>query len=198
MFAPDPIGLPGIAAFLLGALGFVAAVLTARSGRARDAGEADAKRSRASLTGVILQAGGIGAAGFGRQRVELDPVGAEALVEAAAVALLMAGCVALFVWATRTMGSNWSIVARTRADHALVEAGPFAFVRHPIYAAMALFMVGLAIAFGHTRQLLLAAPLFALGTWLRVRIEEGLLRRQFGAAYDTYAARVKRFVPGLF
>ncbi|WP_375391095.1 methyltransferase family protein [uncultured Sphingomonas sp.] len=198
MFAFDPIGLPGIAAFLLGALGFVVAVLAARSGRARDAGEADAKRSRASLTGVILQGFGIGVAGFGRQRVELDPLGAEALAEAAAVTLLMAGCVALFVWAARTMGRNWSIVARTRAGHALVEAGPFAFVRHPIYVAMALFMVGLAIAFGHTRQLLLAGPLFALGTWWRVRIEEALLRQQFGAEYDGYAARVKRFVPGLF
>ena len=110
----------------------------------------------------------------------------------------MAGCVALFAWAPRPMGRNWSIVARTRAAPALVEAGPFRLVRHPIYVAMALFMIGLSLAFGHTRQLLLAVPVFALGTWLRVRIEEGLLRRQFGAGYDGYAARVKRFVPGLF
>jgi protein-S-isoprenylcysteine O-methyltransferase Ste14 len=32
---------------------------------------------------------------------------------------------------------------------------------------------------------------------MRVRREERLLRAQFGTAYDAYAARVKRFVPGL-
>jgi protein-S-isoprenylcysteine O-methyltransferase Ste14 len=41
-------------------------------------------------------------------------------------------------------------------------------------------------------------PLYALGTWMRVAHEERLLRTQFGAAYDEYAARVKRFVPGVF
>jgi protein-S-isoprenylcysteine O-methyltransferase Ste14 len=33
---------------------------------------------------------------------------------------------------------------------------------------------------------------------MRVSHEERLLKAQFGAAYDDYAARVKRFVPGLF
>src|SRR3546814_1930029 len=56
------------------------------------------------------------------------------IFQAAAVALLMATTVGLFVWASRTMGRNWSIVARTRADHRLVTTGPFAHVRseeHP-------------------------------------------------------------------
>lgn len=81
------------------------------------------------------------------------------------------------------MGANWSIVARTRADHVLVQDGPFAHLRHPIYTGMALFMVALALALGHIRQLLPAAPFFALGTWLRIRSEEDLLRRQFAGAY---------------
>jgi protein-S-isoprenylcysteine O-methyltransferase Ste14 len=38
---------------------------------------------------------------------------------------------------------------------------------------------------------------FALGTWIRIREEERLLRAEFGAAYEDYAARVKRFVPGI-
>ena len=196
MFTPDPIGLPGLAAFMLGALAFVLAVFAARGRRAGD-GEAGATRSPASLLGVALQAVGIAIAGVGPQRLTLDPMSMAALSEAAAVALLMTGAVGLFAWASRTMGRNWSIVARTRADHALVQDGPFHFLRHPIYTGMALFMVALAIALGHTRQLPLAAPVFALGTALRVRIEEGLLRRQFGDAYDAYAARVKRFIPTL-
>lgn len=198
MFPPDPVGLPGLAIFFLGALLFVAAVFAARTRGSASGREAGARRSRWSTIGVFVQGLGIGLAGFGAQRVTLDPVGARALIEAAVVAVLMAASVALFAWSSRTMGANWSIVARTRADHALVQTGPFAHVRHPIYVAMAFFMVALAIACGHTRQLLVAAPVFAFGTFLRVRIEEGLLRREFAAAYDAYAGRVKRFVPGLF
>lgn len=195
MFASDPVGLPGLAAAWLGALAFFVAMFAAR--RRVEGGEAGARRSRASIVGIALQGLAIGIATVGPQRVWLDPLGPQALVEAAVVALLMAGCVGLFAWAARTMGRNWSIVARTRADHALVQTGPFAFIRHPIYVAIALFGIALAIAFGHTRQLLPAAPIYALGTWLRVRIEEGLLRQQFGTAYDAYAARVRRFVPGV-
>ena len=195
MFAPDPVALPGLAAFTLGALGFFIAVLAAKR---RGGAETGATRSRASLLGIVLQAVGIALAGMGRQRVTLDPLSAKALVEAAAIAVLMAGAIGQFVWASRAMGRNWSIVARTRTDHTLVQHGPFAHLRHPIYTGMALFLLALALASGHTRQLIVAAPVFALGTWLRVRIEERLLSRQFGSAYATYAARVKRFVPGLF
>ena len=195
MFRPDPIGLPGLAALALGFACFAIALLIARRQGSVTGREAGASRSFASTLGILIQGFGIFIAGFGPQRLGLDPLSLAALGEAAAVGLLMAGAVVLFGWATRTMGRNWSIIARTRADHALVQDGPFALVRHPIYVAMAMIMVALAIATGHGRQLLLAAPVFVLGTAVRVRIEERLLRAMFG---DGYATRVRRFVPGLF
>ncbi len=198
MFTPDPVGLPGLAALALGFLAFAVALLIARRQGSVTGREVGARRSSASTLGILIQGFGIFIAGFGPQRIGLDPLSAAALGEAVTVALLMAGAVALFAWATRTMGRNWSIVARTRADHALVQDGPFALVRHPIYVAMALIMVALAIATGHSRQLLLAAPVFAIGTAIRVRIEERLLRVMFGDAYDAYAKRVPPYVPGLF
>jgi protein-S-isoprenylcysteine O-methyltransferase Ste14 len=79
-----------------------------------------------------------------------------------------------------------------------VRNGVFARVRHPIYLAMTLFLLALAVGLGHEANLVAAAPCFALGTWVRVREEERLLRARFGADYDSYAAAVKRFVPGLF
>jgi protein-S-isoprenylcysteine O-methyltransferase Ste14 len=109
----------------------------------------------------------------------------------------MAAAVFLFSNAARAMGANWSLVARTRADHQLVTDGIFAHVRHPIYLAMALFLLALALGVGHEANLIPAAPLFVLGTWIRVHEEEKLLRAQFGDAYERYAASVKRFVPGL-
>jgi protein-S-isoprenylcysteine O-methyltransferase Ste14 len=62
---------------------------------------------------------------------------------------------------------------------------------------MALFVLGLSIATGHTAALIVALPVFVIGTLLRTTEEERLFRAHFGAAYDEYAARAKRFVPGV-
>jgi protein-S-isoprenylcysteine O-methyltransferase Ste14 len=195
--AGDPVGLPGLLALGVGFFAFLAALVAAQRVRASAEGETTARRSRASIAGVAIQGLAIGFTSIGIQRATLDPLSAKALIEAAAVALLMAATVWLFVWASRTMGRNWSIVARTRGDHALVTAGPFAWIRHPIYTAMFLMMIALAIGLGHVARLVIAVPLYALGTAIRVRIEERLLRTAFGSAYDEYANRVKRFIPGV-
>ena len=159
---------------------------------------ADASSNRASWIWIAVQGLGIAVAGYGRIDVSLDPLAPKAMIQGLAVFLLMLGAVGLFHASSRTMGKNWSLVARTREDHQLVQSGPFAVVRHPIYVALFLFMVAMAIAYGHSRNLIVAVPIYALATWLRVRHEERLLRGQFGADYDAYAARVKRFVPGVF
>jgi len=195
LFTPQPVGTPGLAAIVLGGLAFFASLLATRIG-AGAPGSGD-KRSARSAAGIALQMLGFAITGFGPVRASLAATGLPALAEAAAVAGLLLLSVLMFRSAARTMGANWSLVARTRADHQLVTDGIFARLRHPIYSAMALFLLALAIALGHEANLLVAAPLFAAGTWIRVREEEKLLRAQFGEAYDRYAAAVKRFVPGL-
>jgi protein-S-isoprenylcysteine O-methyltransferase Ste14 len=193
----DPVALPGLAAIAVGLFAFFAALLMARRRAGKEA-RGNTTRSRRSMVGIAIQAIGIIIAAYGPIRVTLDPLSVKALIEGLACAALMAVAVGLFVWASRTMGRNWSIVARTRADHQLVETGPFAYVRHPIYTALLLMMLAFAIGYGHVAHLLLAIPLYALGTWLRIDEEERLLAAMFGEPYARYAARVKRFVPGLF
>jgi protein-S-isoprenylcysteine O-methyltransferase Ste14 len=194
----DPIGLPGLLALGVGFFAVLAAMVVAQRARASAEGESTARRSRASNVGVAIQGVAIGYTCLGIQRAALDPLSPKALADAAAVALLMTAAVWLFVWASRTMGRNWSIIARTRGDHALVTNGPFAWMRHPIYTAMFLLMIALAIGLGHVARLLIAVPLYAIGTVIRVRIEERLLRTAFSSAYEEYASRVKRFIPGVF
>jgi protein-S-isoprenylcysteine O-methyltransferase Ste14 len=192
-----PVGLPGFAALALGFLAFMIAVFVARLRR----GGADVgpqRRSRRSILGIAVQCLAFFLTAFGSAGAMLDPLSPLALGEAAVIALLMAASVALFVWASRTMGRNWSVVARTRSDHELVTTGPFAHVRHPIYSAMALLLLALAIGLGNEWRLIVTLPLYALGTWLRIAEEEKLLRAAIGPAYDANAARVKRFAPGLF
>jgi protein-S-isoprenylcysteine O-methyltransferase Ste14 len=193
----DPVGLPGLAAFAIGIGGGLTALLLARQ-RGRNApASADSERRNASILWIVVQGFGIGSAGIGPIHIALDPLSAKALTEAAVVLLLMLASVWLFDSASRAMGSNWALVARTRGDGHLVESGPFALIRNPIYVSLGFIMLAMAIAYGHTMNLIVGIPLFAFGTWMRVRHEEVVLRAAFGAAFDAYAARVKRFVPGV-
>jgi protein-S-isoprenylcysteine O-methyltransferase Ste14 len=196
IFSAQPVGLPGVAALLIGGLGFFAALIRTRLGaRGSSAGS---RSSTLSTLGIFLQMVAFIATGFGQVDVALAPASPASLAEAAAIAALMIAAVLIFAAAAGAMGKNWSLIARTRADHQLVTNGVFARVRHPIYLAMILFLLALAVGLGHEANLVVAAPVYALGTWIRVREEERLLRAQFGSAYDEYAAAVKRFVPGMF
>ncbi|MEA3051496.1 MAG: hypothetical protein QOG72_399 [Sphingomonadales bacterium] len=195
LFTGQAVGWPGLAALVIGGAAFFAMLLRTRLGAgSSSAGE---KSSRRSALGIFLQMLAFAGTGLGRVHPTLAPASPPAIAGAVAVAVLMAAAVFLFSNAARTMGANWSLIARTRADHQLVTDGIFAHVRNPIYLAMALFLLALALGLGHEANLIFTAPLFALGTGIRVHEEEKLLRAQFGDAYDRYAASVKRFVPGL-
>ena len=196
-FHHDPVGLPGLLAIAVGFAVFFLSLFLARRRGVKAPKSADAQRSNASIGWIILQGIGIGIAGFGPIDVTLDPFSATALAEGALVLALMLAAVWLFDASSRAMGKNWALVARTRSDGNLVETGPFALIRNPIYVALGCFMLAMATAYGHVANLIVALPVFALGTWMRVRHEEVVLRATF-PGYDAYAARVKRFVPGVF
>jgi len=101
------------------------------------------------------------------------------------------------VWARIYLGRNWSGMAATiKADHELITGGPYALVRHPIYSGLALAFVGSALAIGQWRGVL-SVVLALLAIVHRMRVEERLMREQFGAAYDAYAQRVRAFIPGV-
>jgi len=101
------------------------------------------------------------------------------------------------VWARRRLGKNWSGTVTVKADHELVTAGPYRYVRHPIYSGVLLGFVGSAIARDEWRgwvAVLLAAAAFSA----KLRLEERQMRHIFGAAYEDYAARVSALIPGLW
>jgi protein-S-isoprenylcysteine O-methyltransferase Ste14 len=195
MFRPLPISLLQFGLFwIVVAVG--AAALIRAFARNRQSGDA-AKKSRLSTIGIVLQGIGFGSAGFGPVRIALPWSANSSLVCSALVALLGGSAVAIFIAATRAMGKNWSVVARTRSDHQLVRSGPFGVVRHPIYLALFLYLLSFAIAFGHFGQLLIAAPIYWAGMIIRVHEEEKLLRAQFGDDHARYVREVPAFIPFL-
>src|SRR3546814_16846549 len=96
-----------------------------------DVCSSDLRQTLRSILGIVIQGVAIAIGAGAPWAPTLDPLGAPALLQAAAVALLMATTVGLFVWAPRTTGRNWSIVARTLPDHRLRTPGPSPLVHPP-------------------------------------------------------------------
>ena len=113
---------------------------------------------------------------------------------AGAVALALA-CDVLAVWARRTLGKEWSFEARLVDAHRLVTSGPYAIVRHPIYAAMLGLWVATALAVARPWGIVLGLPFMLAGTFLRVKIEDALLRGAFGATFEAWASRTPAVIP---
>jgi protein-S-isoprenylcysteine O-methyltransferase Ste14 len=77
---------------------------------------------------------------------------------------------------------------------ALVTAGPFRFTRNPMYVSMTTLYVGLLLWTRIGWLLLLAPFVLALMHFGVVLREERYLARKFGAEYDAYRARVRRYL----
>lgn len=189
-----PVGYPAWIIFWAGLLVFAVLVALKRDG---GKGEKGAKKSGLSILGIVVQCLAFAAVGFGPPRFELAATSREAVEQGAATLILVVFTCWLFWASKRALGRNWSVVARMREDHELVTSGPFAYLRHPIYSALFVWLIAMAVAFGHYWGLIPGVALYWIGTVLRIREEERLLRARFGAEYDAYARRVKRFVPGI-
>jgi len=114
----------------------------------------------------------------------------------AMVALAVAGF--LFMWWARIhLGKLWSASVRLKSDHRIVDTGPYAFVRHPIYTGIILAGFASAILRG-TAAGFLGAILMTVSWYIKARMEEQFLREQLGTEnYDAYARRVPMLVPFL-
>lgn len=81
-----------------------------------------------------------------------------------------------------------------RPTSAILSAGPYRWSRNPIYAAMFVVVVGLAVALDSLWQIAALAVLYAVLRWGVVAREEAYLTRKFGAAYLDYTQRVRRWI----
>jgi protein-S-isoprenylcysteine O-methyltransferase Ste14 len=81
-------------------------------------------------------------------------------------------------------------------NHQLVQTGPFALVRHPLYVSYILILVGLSFIL--TYWLLLPSLAMTVSIYPTAKTEEESLIRQFGDEYRQYQRRVGMFFPRLF
>ena len=102
----------------------------------------------------------------------------------------------LFTWWARLhIGRLWSSAVTRKEGHYVVDTGPYALVRHPIYTGLiaATFCTAVVEA---TVPALAGFVLIAAGLWVKARIEERFLAAELGAdAYGAYRRRVPMLIP---
>jgi len=129
----------------------------------------------------------------------------------AAEALLQGGFPRIHPWALPLLAwgylqYRWVGVYRTRLGgggpgisvppERIVEAGPYRWLRNPMYAGHLIYLAGVALVLGSW----IAAAVFAFHLfWFdrRARDDEARLAERFGDAYRDYCRRVKRWIPGI-
>ena len=101
---------------------------------------------------------------------------------------------AFAVWARMQLGINWSGAIAMKADQQLIQTGPYAIVRHPIYTGIVMGVLGTAIAIDGLRGIL-AIVLIFIAYFRKIWIEEKWLVNQFGSEYIQYQLKVKALIP---
>lgn len=105
--------------------------------------------------------------------------------------VVVGACLAIL--SQRHMGVSWRIGAAEGELGPIVDNGPFAISRNPVFVGQALLFVGLFLVLPSLIQgALTLALLVAIA--LQVRIEERVLLRSLGQPYRDYQQRVRRWL----
>jgi len=99
------------------------------------------------------------------------------------------------IWARFALGSNWSgHIATVKENHELIQSGPYALVRHPIYTGFFFGMIGTALTLGMVINFL--GVIVGLTAFLiRVKMEERIMTKEFPNDYPNYKQKVKALIP---
>jgi protein-S-isoprenylcysteine O-methyltransferase Ste14 len=118
-------------------------------------------------------------------------------VTAGGVVVMWLG-LAIRVWAVLTLGQAFRTTVEVDAGQAVVQSGPYRWVRHPAYTGLLVLLAGLGLAMGNWLSLAACAVLPVLAVLRRISVEEDELTRVLGDSYEAYRMRTRRLVPGVW
>lgn len=112
--------------------------------------------------------------------------------------------VLLFAWALwvlwsahAALGRNWSDSLEVRQDHQLITTGPYAYIRHPMYAFGWLWCMAQILLLQNWIAAASSIASYMLFYVLRVPAEEEMMRDRFGEVYGAHMQRTGRILPRL-
>jgi protein-S-isoprenylcysteine O-methyltransferase Ste14 len=95
------------------------------------------------------------------------------------------------------LGRNWSGIVTVKQNHELIRTGPYALVRHPIYAGVLFALLGTIIFDGTIATLISLLVVRSVFTY-KMKIEEQFMGEQFDSQYASYRQKTKALVPFLW
>jgi protein-S-isoprenylcysteine O-methyltransferase Ste14 len=100
---------------------------------------------------------------------------------------------ALAVWARILLGSSWGMPRTERSETALVTAGPYRWIRHPIYTGLLMGFVGSAL----TVNPWWFAVFVLMGAYFfySARVEERHMVATFPRVYSDYQKKTRMVIP---
>jgi protein-S-isoprenylcysteine O-methyltransferase Ste14 len=104
--------------------------------------------------------------------------------------------VAFWTWTQVTLDTQWSAQLQLKQEHKLITSGPYAFIRHPLYAGMLGWALSLALLTANWIFVGICVLSFAGLLW-RVPKEEQMMIDAFGDEYRDYMKRTGRYFPKL-
>jgi protein-S-isoprenylcysteine O-methyltransferase Ste14 len=111
--------------------------------------------------------------------------------------LMWAGIV-IRQWAVTLLGRFFTVDVRVQSGQAVVDRGPYRWVRHPSYSGMIITFVGMGLALGNWVSLAVLLVVPTAGLIVRIHIEERALYEALGEPYRRFAAGRRRLFPGLW
>jgi protein-S-isoprenylcysteine O-methyltransferase Ste14 len=97
-------------------------------------------------------------------------------------------------WALWSFGRHQTGLLPGQATTSMIEDGPYRWSRNPLYVGLLGLSVGVALLTASVWALILLPAAVALLLWGAILPEERFLRARFGAPYDAYARRVRRWL----
>ena len=105
--------------------------------------------------------------------------------------------VAFAIWSRQSLRNNWSGAVAITEGQQFIRSGPYAMVRHPIYAGMLLALLGTTLV-SSTVGSLLGFVVAILSLCQKASIEEQFLMVEFGEQYAKYQREVKFLIPFIY
>jgi len=144
-----------------------------------------------TLAGLLLECAGIFIA-FAFRLETNHPPGLLRIVPS----MIFGPISAILAWTSVAhLGRQFRIQAGLYADHELVQTGPYAVVRHPIYAALLAILLCTIFLLTPWQWGTVSLVLFLAGTEIRVYTEDKLLAARFGPEFEAYRQRVPAYLP---
>lgn len=113
------------------------------------------------------------------------------------LALITFGMIIRFI-SILTLGKFFTVDVTVRSDHKIKKDGIYRLLRHPSYAGSILSFIGFGFSLNNWISLVVVSIPVTFAMLYRIKVEENLLKEQFGVDYQNYMKKTYRLIPWIY